>query len=1666
MEVPVPNCGFFVYKRRKKSSEFDKGGNEKEKESVLVPGTPVKLQIAKVYARRNSIKFKNRCPSMSLALEATTSRQKDSHASSAKEPKQEKDQSCNETGTSCVKVADDEGNVSVRFDIVSLSFEHHNRVDEKDKNACTDREAGDMVCFTNKESNNVLGNSSSGSPNSLGSSSASNIMFESQDIDGPALEHATYFKEEREVYISEKSSDKGLDEVCTFNKESVKELSPVMPKVDHFDISSSPVMNNDKQEIEENNFFPGDHGFVLLQKRAESEKNRSAKGPESSVTEDDHPRKKEEDSQGVGEKEGIKDSRTTPRKKVKKRSLRPRIMVDGKSSRKTAKVSVTKPVTLRKKTVSGKRKKNEAEVLVGPDTPGKQNSSKRRKLEKKSKHESIIEPVTPSSLESGMGAKKVAAFANVARALIFDQESQPGEDNLLTPLVHVDGHVNPNCNEIAKLSCAAEQVVILPDGDLVGDPNSASLRKVLENRLGGQRSEVSKQNLCLDSRKNLGPNFPELNKRRRTIRKPRADFLTLIFDISSAVQEAKSRNSNGKRNMSKSKRLLEFTWKKRSKRSVRVRNMSKWTEISLFNGLPKRGLALLGSRETKNSHAKGVPKITWLTQEVQNNKAKEPILLHDNGSQSLGFTALQNYGLVQNIGQASCCRIEPYPLGQHLERSFSQEHHQFVQDTLWLAKNGSSLEHEAAGNLYQNKCLLMCNGEVSPQNEDARALYKNQLPLRLYLNPAEVPLQFQETRFLYENFTRSFNFVPSMTYSGFLHCDGSKETEDMKLLIQKMRSLDINGRAMDLSVTVKANRKQVRKKGKVPNSERQLIVPNHAAQGSNMLVPYEEQVKQKVKGKVHLDLETVKEWQFLMMNDLPGGPNADEEREEKWETEREFFRGRVDLFIKRMHLLQADRKFKQWKGSVVDSVVGVFLTQNVSDNLSSNAYISLAATFPIEETEDTEFVDNSIGQFETVVNSEGLTYFIDVPPEENKDGSEVNDSVGEDQGSTHVSTMTRKDINTTLWEEINRGGCNAMLSCDENGIVEVEHETSKKHAESENQRSSFHKMNDDLKSSFTSISSYENENFLNMEEMERLIPVEGQGRKTPAVKEPQKATQKRNKKTGVMEDEKVDWKSIRRMYTKEGPRDRNQKDSADWDAVRVSDQGAVASAIKDRGQQNNIAGRIQDFLNKEVKENGTLDLEWLRDAPPDLVKRFLLGIDGLGLKSVECIRLLALKHIAFPVDTNVGRIAVRLGWVPLEPLPDEVQMHLLDEYPLMDSIQKYLWPRLCRLPQSTLYELHYQMITFGKVFCTKKSPNCNACPMKAECKHFASAYASSQLLLPGPQDKKTEDSDSFLVPATPHINANQTVQITSIEGNSSPEYRSQTNSSEPIVEVPPSPTPEIPELIDIEDTPCRASCQPNGEIPDIDVDMETFKKNVHDAILNIRKMLNSHNAEEVSKALVASTPENACIPMPAPRLKYYNRLRTEHVVYVLPDDHELLRGFERREPDDPSPYLLTVWQPGEKSHSFTPPKKKCNSDGSELCNDQTCFHCCNIQEENSKILRGTILVPCRTAMRGSFPLNGTYFQINEVFADQETSLKPLVFPREWTHGLEKRALYCGSSISSIFRGLDTRRIQLCFWTGYVCLRGFHREKRIPQELAGRLHTPPNKRGKKFERDDG
>ncbi|VAH71115.1 unnamed protein product [Triticum turgidum subsp. durum] len=97
-------------------------------------------------------------------------------------------------------------------------------------------------------------------------------------------------------------------------------------------------------------------------------------------------------------------------------------------------------------------------------------------------------------------------------------------------------------------------------------------------------------------------------------------------------------------------------------------------------------------------------------------------------------------------------------------------------------------------------------------------------------------------------------------------------------------------------------------------------------------------------------------------------------------------------------------------------------------------------------------------------------------------------------------------------------------------------------------------------------------------------------------------------------------------------------------------------------------------------------------------------------------------------------------------------------------------------------------------------------------------------------------------------------------------------------------------------------------------------------------------------------------------------------------------------------------------------------------------------------------IPCRTASTGNFPLNGTYFQDHEVFADDSSSRLPIVFSSECLNDLGKCIVYFGSSIHSITKGQTRQDIEDCYKKGYVCIRGFDRRTRSPRRLRAALHS--------------
>ncbi|BFG25185.1 hypothetical protein CerSpe_114580 [Prunus speciosa] len=214
---------------------------------------------------------------------------------------------------------------------------------------------------------------------------------------------------------------------------------------------------------------------------------------------------------------------------------------------------------------------------------------------------------------------------------------------------------------------------------------------------------------------------------------------------------------------------------------------------------------------------------------------------------------------------------------------------------------------------------------------------------------------------------------------------------------------------------------------------------------------------------------------------------------------------------------------------------------------------------------------------------------------------------------------------------------------------------------------------------------------------------------------------------------------------------------------------------------------------------------------------------------------LTLQHAAFPIGVNVGGIAIRLGWVPLQP-NEPLQIDLLDEY-----------------------ELHYH-ITFGKVYCTKRKPNCNSCPMRGECRHYATAFASARLALPRMEKKaRPTKEDSSAAPPSLAFEALNSISLSFLEANRESEY--QTKSCEPVIEEPPSLQPESTEIPDIEDLFLD---DPNY-IPTIKMRDENFSENLKPYMCVFRE-------NDTSTELVAS--QNAY----APKLKHVARLRTKQLV--------------------------------------------------------------------------------------------------------------------------------------------------------------------------------------------
>ena len=149
-----------------------------------------------------------------------------------------------------------------------------------------------------------------------------------------------------------------------------------------------------------------------------------------------------------------------------------------------------------------------------------------------------------------------------------------------------------------------------------------------------------------------------------------------------------------------------------------------------------------------------------------------------------------------------------------------------------------------------------------------------------------------------------------------------------------------------------------------------------------------------------------------------------------------------------------------------------------------------------------------------------------------------------------------------------------------------------------------------------------------------------------------------------------------------------------WNDVADAPVQRVARAISISGLSNIKAPRIQLILREIRDRHGRIDLQFLKDWPPQKAFEYLRGFEGVGPKTAYCVLMFSLGMAVFPVDTHIHRIALRLGLIP--PNTSAERAH--------DLLTVMIAP-------ADRYAMHLLLIAHGRKICKARNPRCATCPL-------------------------------------------------------------------------------------------------------------------------------------------------------------------------------------------------------------------------------------------------------------------------------------------------------------------------------------------------------------------
>ena len=679
--------------------------------------------------------------------------------------------------------------------------------------------------------------------------------------------------------------------------------------------------------------------------------------------------------------------------------------------------------------------------------------------------------------------------------------------------------------------------------------------------------------------------------------------------------------------------------------------------------------------------------------------------------------------------------------------------------------------------------------------------------------------------------------------------------------------------------------------------------------------------------------------------------------------ERNSWSKKIGDFLKRARSALGNRVLHRqaWGGSILDSVIGANLTQNVSDVLSSTAFMNLAARFPCNASTETEH-------------------------------------------------ETRVYIHTIVLEIFDRiRSAEARLMRTPIGLDDA-------------------KTNDDETNSSDTATHQ---------------PFDTPPRVKRVVKKPEKLSAAKPKS----KSKEVSSTVKEALARPDPPRSKLTMDQVDWYAVLDAPLVDIVKCIRCRGMHWMLARRIKMILKRVMAQRGCLSLEFLREAPTDEAREYLLALDGMGVKTTSCVLLLALHRTDFPVDVNVGRIMARLGWVPLE---SETALEELAQYAPEPAVYTFLRKRLNSFGIDMLYELHYHMITLGKVFCGKRLPNCGACPLRDICEYAKqggrcidrpdghTGLASLQPQKPvAPMRAASEDIEDIVndhrpphtVPSTISNSATSSVHVLRAvisagmlwDRHGRPPGRLATNvlllsastAREEIqmayirlsraVHPDKNPHPDAARAFNYITEARRVELNlTSGE--------DALAKNIEaelDDMIRMAAQDYEATVDEITGMELSETVVKA------------SKVRSETVGWMVPtnllpvDLIEALSGEE-----------------GAKGCIAVPIDANATS----------------IDEITKEKIAVAILTPCASSMGNKFPLHGTYFQTNEVFLDEKSSVVPLKILKDVLVKCRRVRVLVGTSIGSITRGMSRAQVTAAFASQRICVRSWNRVTKQPGPL--------------------